>query len=686
MPAIGWRPWATWPTRPPGRRRTSRARSRSRCWSRGRPASGRPSWPRRWRARRAPTWCDCSATRGSTRRGRSTSGTTRSSCSGSRPPATRPWEQTHDDIFTEEFLLTRPLLTAIRREEPTVLLVDEVDKTDVEVEGLLLEILSDFQVTIPELGTVAAVRLPYVVLTSNASRELSEALKRRCLYLHLDYPDAERECEIIRGQVPDLDDADRPAGRRDGRPAARPGAEEVAVDRRVRRLGAHPGGAGDRRPRRGRRRRARWASCSSTPPTTTVRSRSSGCRDELQRPAHHAHRLPRGAARSRCAGLARRGSRRDRRASAARLGRPRRDPAGVRRHAGQAAGAAADLRHALRPLLPAPGRRGRGSGTGSHRRSNRRRTLGTRRWTGARRLAEALADRRRRRRWRSSPREAVGAFGAMPRARAGPVAAGRRTRRCNGVSPADAGRAVVAALLADGPRRGRPARRGGPPRRRVRPAVEADARRRIAAEKGPDHVARVAVRPTHRPARLHLRAPGRPRRDATRDLPAGPAPRDPARPRAARPAPRPARLPAYRARLDLDRRRPAGHPPQAEATAPHRAGRALRRERLGGELRPVHADAGLRPARAVREGAGVHLRRPGARGDRPLPARSRPGRRDGRARGRAPRTPRCGGAPTTAGRSRRSPRSTPTRSARRSSLLVLGDARSNYSDLALPTR
>ncbi|GAA1150647.1 MoxR family ATPase [Nocardioides aquiterrae] len=115
------------------------------------------------------------------------------------------WEQTHDDIFTEEFLLTRPLLTAIRREQPTVLLVDEVDKTDVEVEGLLLEVLSDFQVTIPELGTVEAVRRPYVVLTSNATRELSEAVKRRCLYLHLEYPDAEREREIVTGQVPDLD-------------------------------------------------------------------------------------------------------------------------------------------------------------------------------------------------------------------------------------------------------------------------------------------------------------------------------------------------------------------------------------------------------------------------------------------------------------------------------------------------
>jgi MoxR-like ATPase len=116
------------------------------------------------------------------------------------------WSETHDDIFTDEFLLTRPLLTAIRRSEPTVLLIDEVDKTDVEVEGLLLEVLSDFQVTIPELGTVAAVRRPFVVLTSNATRELSEAVKRRCLYLHLEYPDAEREKEIVTSQVPDLDD------------------------------------------------------------------------------------------------------------------------------------------------------------------------------------------------------------------------------------------------------------------------------------------------------------------------------------------------------------------------------------------------------------------------------------------------------------------------------------------------
>ncbi len=114
------------------------------------------------------------------------------------------WSAVHDDIFTEQFLLARPLLTAIRRHEPTVLLIDETDKADVEVEGLLLEVLSDFQVTIPELGTITAARRPFVVLTSNATRELSEALKRRCLYLHLDYPTAARERAIVLSRVPDI--------------------------------------------------------------------------------------------------------------------------------------------------------------------------------------------------------------------------------------------------------------------------------------------------------------------------------------------------------------------------------------------------------------------------------------------------------------------------------------------------
>ncbi len=117
------------------------------------------------------------------------------------------WTSVKEDIFTDEFLLSRPLLTAIRNEHPTVLLIDELDKADVEIEGLLLEVLSDFQVTVPELGTIRAAQTPFVVLTSNATRELSEALRRRCLYLHIDYPEAQLEQEIVALTVPDLDDA-----------------------------------------------------------------------------------------------------------------------------------------------------------------------------------------------------------------------------------------------------------------------------------------------------------------------------------------------------------------------------------------------------------------------------------------------------------------------------------------------
>ncbi|MFJ3096644.1 AAA family ATPase [Streptomyces hydrogenans] len=115
------------------------------------------------------------------------------------------WDETRTDIFSEEFLLPRPLLTAIRSEEPTVLLVDETDKADVEVEGLLLEVLGDFQVTVPELGTITATRRPFTVLTSNASRELSEALRRRCLFLHIGFPEEELERRIVTLKVPGLD-------------------------------------------------------------------------------------------------------------------------------------------------------------------------------------------------------------------------------------------------------------------------------------------------------------------------------------------------------------------------------------------------------------------------------------------------------------------------------------------------
>lgn len=116
----------------------------------------------------------------------------------------RSWEETEANIFTEDFLLERPLLAAIRAPGPVLLLIDEVDRIEVETEALLLEVLSDFQVSIPELGTIAARQTPLVILTSNATRELSDALKRRCLYLHLDYPGAQREQQIIELRVPDI--------------------------------------------------------------------------------------------------------------------------------------------------------------------------------------------------------------------------------------------------------------------------------------------------------------------------------------------------------------------------------------------------------------------------------------------------------------------------------------------------
>src|ERR1700691_4957419 len=114
------------------------------------------------------------------------------------------WSKVQDDIFGEEFLLARPLLSAIRATTPVVLLIDEIDKTDQEFEAMLLELLSDFQITIPELGRIEATTHPVVILTSNNSRELTEALKRRCLYLWLDYPDLEHELEIVRLHAPEL--------------------------------------------------------------------------------------------------------------------------------------------------------------------------------------------------------------------------------------------------------------------------------------------------------------------------------------------------------------------------------------------------------------------------------------------------------------------------------------------------
>jgi MoxR-like ATPase len=118
------------------------------------------------------------------------------------------WAEVESDIFSEPFLLTRPLLEAIRAQEPVVLLIDEVDRVEIETEALLLEVLSDFQVSIPELGTIEGTKQrPIVILTSNNTRELSEALKRRCIFLHIDYPTLEREKDIVRVRVPQIDDA-----------------------------------------------------------------------------------------------------------------------------------------------------------------------------------------------------------------------------------------------------------------------------------------------------------------------------------------------------------------------------------------------------------------------------------------------------------------------------------------------
>jgi len=122
----------------------------------------------------------------------------------SRDTVAGGWQSVEEDIFSEEYLLTRPLLDAIRAEDDVILLIDEVDRLDIETEALLLEVLSDFQVSIPELGTLVARRRPMVLLTSNNSRDLSEALKRRCLFLHVGYPTVEREREIVLAAVPGI--------------------------------------------------------------------------------------------------------------------------------------------------------------------------------------------------------------------------------------------------------------------------------------------------------------------------------------------------------------------------------------------------------------------------------------------------------------------------------------------------
>ncbi|UWG98945.1 MoxR family ATPase [Dehalobacter sp. DCM] len=121
-----------------------------------------------------------------------------------KEPGTKEWSDTSETIYTDEFLLRRPLLKAITNEKPAVLLIDEIDKSDEEFESFLLEILSDWQISIPEIGTIPAVSIPSVLLTSNSTRNISQALRRRCLYLHLDYPNEQRELEILKINFPQL--------------------------------------------------------------------------------------------------------------------------------------------------------------------------------------------------------------------------------------------------------------------------------------------------------------------------------------------------------------------------------------------------------------------------------------------------------------------------------------------------
>ena len=187
------------------------------------------------------------------------------------------WQAVQDDIFGEEFLLTRPLLQAISSEQPVVLLIDEIDKTDQEFEAMLLELLSDFQISIPELGRIEARTQPVVLLTSNNSRELTEALKRRCLYLWLDYPTPERELEIVRLHAPELPETVAQRLVEVDRDGARARPQEAAVDRGVDRLGARAAAA--RRATTSTRRPSatRCRSSSSTAPTSTWWPSASAC-------------------------------------------------------------------------------------------------------------------------------------------------------------------------------------------------------------------------------------------------------------------------------------------------------------------------------------------------------------------------------------------------------------------------
>ena len=685
MPTSGWPRSGTSPTRPPPPPPTSPGRWRSRCWSRDRPASARPSWPRRSPARPGADLVRLQCYEGLDEARALYEWNYKKQLLRIQAAGDQSWDETHDDIFTDEFLLTRPLLTAIRREEPTVLLIDEVDKTDVEVEGLLLEVLSDFQVTIPEMGTISAVRRPLVVLTSNATRELSEAIKRRCLFLHIDYPDAEREQEIVVSQVPEVEERAGRPDRRGGRQAARDGAAQGAVDRRDHRLGPHPGRARHRHPRRrGDRPDARRGA------QARQRPRPGGPRAEAAVPVTLLDRHIEFVEALRGAGLPV--------SLAEGLDAVRAiDALGIDERETLRAAYAATLvkRQNHRPgfdqvfdlyfpLLIGDGfRQARPDGrTGSQRpRATDRLSLSKRlgRPRGRSDGPQALADFRealtdgdgdgRPRRAGAAGARGGPAVRADPRPRAGRAAVVVVQRDEPGLARR-AGRRRC--CRASGFRQARPATTTRRPRRLVEAQaqaferlVDAEVRRRAAEVRGPQHVARHTVRPaieqvdftSARKADLEL---------MRREI----------QPLARRLATRLSREQHARSRGPLDFRRTvrasmsSGGVPMETRHKPKRPGRTdlvVLCDVSGSvaNFAELHADAGLRAARAVQPGAGVHLRRRDPRGHRPVRHQRRPGADDERARGQRAATRACGAAPTTAGRSPASPTSTPTRSPRR---------------------
>ena len=593
----------------------------------------------------------------------------------------------------EEFLLARPLLTAIRQTEPTVLLIDETDKADVEVEGLLLEVLSDFQVTIPELGTIEATRRPFVVLTSNATRELSEALKRRCLFLHVDYPDAEREKAIVLSRVPEVVEAARRALVRTVRTLralelkkAPSIAESIDWARTLVVLGSTT---------------LDEDAVARTLGVVLKHASRPGARDQGAGPVLTA-REPRPAAAWTCStgtsrswsALRGRGSAGVAWPSPSTPGRRWRPIDLLDREQLRAAYAATVVKR--RPT----GRSSTGSSTCGGRRRSVTAAAAAMATTGRRRAAgdgEPLDPRTSRRTARGScatgcatsccsgddealrrlAREAVNGLGrAEAAARPAvlvhlPRAARAQPRDADGV--AAGGGAAAARSAAGWPRRspGRCSPNGCGSSRRP---SSAEVRRRLAEERGAETIAQTAVKPlvdqveflrasrddlARCAAQVHPLA----RRLATR-LTAKRRTR----------SQRPARRPSYGPGLAVHRRRPADDDLQAAQAAQARARRAVRRQRLGGGVRALHGAAGVRAARAVRQGAGVRLRRHHRRGHPVL--RCAAATSSTRWRGCRPRPTSSGstGTATTATPSRCSSQRWPDAVGPKTSLLVLGDA------------